>query len=104
MQQSDDDQQNPAEPHHGGGVSAGSLGVLRPIRGVKLDRYETRKVIFDAAGLDRGTADDGLKLAIEFELLWLKNKRDYYLGIGAEDETRIAMMEARQKVDVAAAA
>ena len=88
----------------GGGVSAESLAPLKRLRAVKLDRYETRKVIFDAAGLDGGTAEAGLKLAIEFELLWLNNKRDYYLGIGAEDEKRIAMMEARRKVDVAAAA
>ena len=86
----------------GGGVSAESLEALAAIRRTKLDRYETRKIIFDAAGLEAGTAEDGLKLAIEFELLWLKNKRDYYLGIGAEDEKRIGMMEARQKVEVPA--
>lgn len=93
-----------AEMVVGGGVSAESLAPLKKVRAVKLDRYETRKVIFDAAALDADIAEDGLKLAIEFELLWLKNKRDFYLGIGAEDETRIAMMEARQRVDVAAAA
>jgi hypothetical protein len=46
----------------------------------------------------------GMELAIEFELLWLKNKRDFYSGIAAEDEVRIAMMEARQISSVAAAA
>lgn len=88
----------------GGGVSSESLGPLKAIRAVKLDRYETRKIIFDGSALDRGIAEDGLKLAIEFELLWLKNKRDYYVAIGAEDETRIAMMEARRRIEVAAAA
>lgn len=85
----------------GGGVSAESLTPLRQVRAIRLDRYETRKIIFDAGALDRGVADEGLKLAIEFELLWLKNKRDHYRGIAAEDETRIAMMEARRQVEVA---
>lgn len=80
----------------GGAVSTNAIEALRRIRAVRLDRFETRKVIFDAAILDGGDVEHGLALAIEFELLWLKNKRDYYQTIGAEDETRIAMMEARQ--------
>ena len=88
----------------GGGVSQDSIEPLQRIRSVKLDRFETRKVIFDADILGTNKVDDALALAIEFELLWLKNKRDYYLNIGAEDEKRIGMMEARQHVKVAAAA
>lgn len=82
----------------GGGVSPESIEPLRRVRQVRLDRFETRKVIFDAGVLDGRDTERGLALAIEFELLWLQNKRDYYVRIGAEDEKRIAMMEARQKV------
>ena len=83
----------------GGGVSPASIDALRKVRQIRLDRFETRKVIFDASVLDGGDAQMGMELAIDFELLWLKNKRDYYGTIAAEDEKRIAMMEARQKAN-----
>lgn len=80
----------------GGGVSAEAVPALRDIRRTKLDRFETRKVIFDAAVVGDGRVDAGLALAIDFELSWLKNKRDYYRSLSAEDETRIAMIESRR--------
>lgn len=80
----------------GGGVSPESIEPLRRVRKIRLDRFETRKVVFDAAVLDGNDARQGMELAIEFELLWLKNKRDYYNIIGAEDAERIRMMEERQ--------
>lgn len=80
----------------GGGVSPESIEPLRKVREIRLDRFETRKVVFDAAVLDGNEAHLGMELAIEFELLWLKNKRDYYNTIGAEDAERIRMMEERQ--------
>lgn len=87
----------------GGGVSPASIEALRRIRQIRLDRFETRKVIFDAAILETERAGAAMELAIEFELLWLKNKRDYYSLIAGEDATRIAMMEERQKASVKAA-
>lgn len=83
----------------GGSVSPDSINALRRIRKIRLDRFETRKIIFDAGILD-GDVERGMALAIEFELLWLKNKRDYYVAIGAEDNKRIEMMEHRSHVKV----
>lgn len=80
----------------GGGVSPDSVPLLSGARARRLDRFETRKVIFDGAVLESGDAAAGMELAIEFELLWLKNKRDYYKSLSVEDEARISMMEARQ--------
>lgn len=80
----------------GGGVSPDSIEPLRQVRKTRLDRFETRKVVFDAAVLDSERTAAGMNMAIEFELLWLKNKRDYYQSIAGEDLQRIAMMEARQ--------
>lgn len=85
----------------GGGVSPESIPTLRRIRAIRLDRFETRKVIFDAGVLDGHDAARGMEVAIEFELAWLKNKRDYYRTIAAEDEQRIGMMEARQNAKAA---
>lgn len=89
----------------GGGVSPDSIPLLANTLGSRLDRFETRKVIFDATVVqDAAVARAGMELAIEFELLWLKNKRDYYQVIASEDETRIAMMEERQRSSVKVAA
>lgn len=79
----------------GGSVSVRSVDALRAFRQVRLDRFETRKIIFDGAACESDRIADGIANAVEFELLWLQNKRDHYHGIAREDEARIAMMEQR---------
>lgn len=79
----------------GGSVSPDAVEALREIQAVRLDRFETRKVIYDGDAVTRDTIFDGIANAVEFELLWLKNKRDYYHRIAEEDLPRIEMMEAR---------
>ena len=84
----------------GGSVSPDAVEALREIQAVKLDRFETRKIIFDGAAVTSDSIFAGIAIAVEFELLWLKNKRDYYKRIAEEDLARIEMMEARmQKAD-----
>jgi len=79
----------------GGSVSTEAIGALREIQAVRLDRFETRKVIFAGEAVQSRSIVAGIRNAVEFELAWLKNKREYYGTIAREDEKRIAMMEAR---------
>ena len=80
----------------GGGVSAHSLPFFKKLP--YLSRFETRKIIFDAkSSLNDKDADKGILKAVGFELMWLKNKREFYGMIFKEDEARLTMLEARYK-------
>ena len=79
----------------GGGVSIESIEALRQVHEIRLDRFETRKVVFDANRALNVDIESGLVDAVQFELLWLQNKRDYYTGISIEDAKRIEMLSPR---------
>ena len=81
----------------GGGVSAHSLPFFRNLPHGTIDRYETRKVIFKCPEALNHDADKGILKAVGFELLWVKNKRDFYKSISLEDANRIKELEKRYK-------
>ena len=82
----------------GGGVSAQSLPFFKDLPANALSRFETRKIIFDAQkALKDPNADKGILKAVGFELMWLKNKREFYGMIFQEDAARLTMLEARYK-------
>lgn len=86
----------------GGGVSAHSLPFFKNLPEGTIDRYETRKVIFKCPEALDENADKGILKAVGFELMWLKNKRDFYGMIHAEDKQRIEMLETRYQKLIAA--
>ena len=80
----------------GGGVSPDSVTFLSNLAEVKLDRFETRKVVFNArAALDASNLDELILTAVRFELAWLRSKRESASQVSTEDDQRIEMLEAR---------
>ena len=82
----------------GGGVSIDALGFLQTVKNNFLSRFETRKIIFSTDALDKNL-EKGMLEAVKFELLWLKNKKNYYGNIFNEDDRRIEMLEKRWNVN-----
>ncbi len=76
----------------GGGISVDAIEILKKIKNIKLDRFETRKVIFSKDALDLKNLKKGMLSAVQFELFWLKNKKNYYGSIFREDDLRIKML------------
>ena len=79
----------------GGAISLESINILKSIQNIYLDRFETRKIIFSANALNIPNLKDGMVDAVHLELLWLKNKKNYYGSIFAEDDKRIEMLSSR---------
>jgi len=80
----------------GGTVTKETIGSVARAKEIYLSRFETRKIIFNSEALDN--EDDltkGLENALKFELLWLKNKQNYYSSIAAEDLSRIEVISKR---------
>ena len=81
----------------GGGLSYDSYDFLKDVKSDRLDDFETRKIIFnsDVLEFDFKKASD---LALNFELLYLTNKQDFYQSIANEDLDRIGVIKKRLKL------
>ncbi len=82
----------------GGAISVDAINILKEIKNTHLNRFETRKVIFSSDALSINNLEKGMLEAVNFELLWLKNKKNYYGSIFQEDDKRIKMLSDRWKV------
>jgi len=79
----------------GGGFSALSFPFLKRLPKAALTRFETRKVIFDAKVLSEGDAEKGLLKAVNFEIMWLKNKQNLYNSLYRGDIRRTEVLQLR---------
>lgn len=78
----------------GGAVTVDSLPFFKAFPKGHLDKFETRKVVFGCPAALTHTETAFLK-ALEFELMWIKNKKAYYGKISSEDDNRLKLMEER---------
>lgn len=83
----------------GGGVSADSIPFLNKLP-AGLNFFETRKVIFKFPDSTEQLAKEAILKAVGFELMWLKNKQNYYHSISREDANRIADLENRYQKSI----
>ena len=80
----------------GGTTSDRNLKILKELPKGLLDYIQTKMVRFQCpAAFD--DKNEGLLKATEFELLWLKNKSNYYDAMAKESQKTIAKLEARYK-------
>ncbi len=82
----------------GGGISLRALPFLRRLSPRHIDFFETRKVILPADSLLGG--HEAISKSIQFELTWLVHKRQRYLNISQEDDSRISMLQQRGQFDL----
>jgi len=80
----------------GGTISISSLPFLRQLSNL-LDRYETRKICFASSDALEKDPVGGINKALDFELLWLQNKQNYYKAISEEDLKRMLILKERGK-------
>ena len=79
----------------GGSVDIESLDFFRRLPRDNFISFETRKVIFKCPEALEGNAEEGINKALQFELLWLQNKKYYYGGISTGDDARIKNINKR---------
>jgi 4-hydroxy-2-oxoheptanedioate aldolase len=74
----------------GGSMTSSSENfVITLIEEGLLDKFETRNVIFNKKALNYYSFSQLIKAALDFELNYLKSKRDYYDSLYNQDITRI---------------
>ena len=75
----------------GGNIGKESIPFIIGMSDVA-DRFETRKVVI-SMDKDENKLLKAIHKALNFELLWLLNKKSYYSRLSAEDEARIVRMQ-----------
>lgn len=77
----------------GGNVSVNSVDFIRDMSGYA-DRFETRKVVFRHS-TDENKLKQGILKALEFEMLYIQNKCEFYDRMANEDKFRLNALKER---------
>ena len=77
----------------GGVPSPESFPFLSRMKPGLVDEYESKKIMFHSTGVYGDKETEGFRKGMEFEYLWMVNKRDYYARIAAEDNRSIERAE-----------
>lgn len=80
----------------GGGVKEHSIDFFNKLSGY-IDRFETRKIIFDADYSLKNKDYEGILKAIRFEIAWIKAKKDLCGFYQEKDLIRISSLEERSE-------
>ena len=75
----------------GGGINNKTVPFLKQL-GDLVDGFETRKVIFGSFREIEPVAEEGIRLALEFEYSWYELKQQYYSVLRDEDAGRMKKM------------
>lgn len=86
----------------GGNVSINSIDFFKRIEKNQLNKFETRKIIFDSKEIYSKIANEGILKAIDFEISWLKYKQAFCPGNFIIDPKRLAELESRYKLAISA--
>ena len=81
----------------GGGVSRDSLMFLKRLPKGSLQRFETRKIIFDIKTSLISQYSEAILKALEFEIMWIENKQKLCCDIKNKDVKRIESLKNRCK-------
>lgn len=77
----------------GGGISFDAVPFIQKMASL-IDKFETRKIVFRASD-DEQHLKRGIVKAMEFEILYLQNKCEFYGRMANEDKARMEMMKER---------
>ena len=80
----------------GGGISFDAIDFIKNMKGLA-QKFETRKIVFKYDD-DAERLKAGILKAMEFEVLYLKNKCDFYGRMANEDKVRMQMLVKRFEI------
>ena len=84
----------------GGNISTTSTKFFKKLYPENIDKFETRKIIFDIKSADEINIAEGITKALKFELTWLEYKKEFFNSLTAEDKKRMESLKDRCSIPI----